>query len=90
MKNKDLLDEFHILAEKLEIKILKGKGDFLGGSCIVNNKKVIVINKNKPVEQRLNTLASCFNEYDLEGVFLLPAIREYIDSANKLIEYKKL
>ena len=82
MKNKDLLDEFHILAEKLEIKILKGKGDFLGGSCIVNNKKVIVINKNKPVEQRLNTLASCFNEFDLKGIFLLPALREYIDSVN--------
>ena len=62
MKNKDLLDEFHLLAEKLEITILKGRGDFLGGSCIVNNKKVIVINKSKPIEQRLNTLASCFNE----------------------------
>ncbi len=84
MKNKDLLDEFHSLAERLEIKILKGKGDFLGGSCIVNKEKVIVINKSKPIEQRLNTLASCFNEFDLEGVFLLPALREYIDNVNKL------
>tara|TARA_B100000965_G_C18956276_1_gene483556 strand:- start:191 stop:451 length:261 start_codon:yes stop_codon:yes gene_type:complete len=84
MKNKDLLDEFHLLAEKLEIKILKGTGDFLGGSCIVNNEQVIVINKSKPIEQRLNTLASCFNEFDLEGVFLLPALREYINSVNKL------
>ena len=84
MKNKDLLDEFHLLAEKLEIKILKGKGDFLGGNCIVNNEEVIVINKSKPIEQRLNTLASCFNEFDLEGVFLLPALREYIDNVNKL------
>ena len=84
MKNKDLLEEFHLLAEKLEIKILKGKGDFLGGNCIVNNEEVIVINKSKPIEQRLNTLANCFNKYDLEGVFLLPALREYIDSVNKL------
>ena len=83
MKNKDLLDEFHSLAERLEIKILKGKGDFLGGGCIVNKEKVIVINKSKPIEQRLNTLASCFNEFDLEGIFLLPALREYIDSVNK-------
>ena len=84
MKNKDLLDEFHSLAERLEIKILKGKGDFLGGGCIVNNEKVIVINKSKPIEQRLNTLANCFNEFDLEGVFLLPALREYIDRVNKI------
>ena len=84
MKNKDLLEEFHLLAEKLEIKILKGKGDFLGGSCIVNNEKIIVINKSKPIEQRLNTLATCFNQHDLEGIFLLPALRDYIDNVNEL------
>ena len=44
MKNKELLEEFHALAEKLDIKIMKGKGDFSGGDCIVNEKKVIVIN----------------------------------------------
>ena len=42
MKNNDLLDEFHLLAEKLDVKIMKGKGDFSGGSCTVNNEKVIV------------------------------------------------
>ena len=40
MKNKELLEEFHALAEKLDIKIMKAKGDFLGGDCIVNEKKV--------------------------------------------------
>ena len=60
MKNKELLEEFHLLAEKLEIKIMKGKGDFSGGGCVVNNENVIVINNNKPIEQRLNTLAGCF------------------------------
>ena len=54
MKNKELLEEFHLLAEKLEIKIMKGKGDFSGGGCVVNNENVIVINNNKPIEQQLN------------------------------------
>ena len=84
MKNEKLYAEFEDLAQRLGLKILKGKGDFLGGSCIVNNEKVIVINKSKPIEQRLNTLASCFNDYDLEDVFLLPALREYIEGVNKL------
>ena len=84
MKNKELLEEFHLLAEKLGIKIIKSKGDFLGGSCMVNNEKVIVINNSNPIEQRLNTLASCFKEYNLEGLFLIPALREYIDNVNKL------
>ena len=43
MKNKELLEEFHSLAEKLDVKIMKGKGDFYGGSCIVNEEKVIKI-----------------------------------------------
>ena len=68
MKNKELLEEFHSLAEKLDVKIMKGKGDFSGGSCIVN-EKVIVINNMKPIEQRLNTLASCFKDYDPEGFY---------------------
>ena len=84
MKNKELLEEFHLLAEKLGIKIIKSKGDFLGGSCMVNNEKVIVINNNKPNEQRLNTLAGCFKEYNLEGLYIIPALREYIDNSDRL------
>tara|TARA_X000001036_G_scaffold346450_1_gene326418 strand:- start:286 stop:546 length:261 start_codon:yes stop_codon:yes gene_type:complete len=84
MKNNDLLDEFHLLAEKLDVKIMKGKGDFSGGSCTVNNEKVIVINNGKPIEQRLSILASCFKDYNLDGLFIVPALREYIKDFNIL------
>ncbi|MBE76251.1 MAG: hypothetical protein CMG41_00720 [Candidatus Marinimicrobia bacterium] len=84
MKNNELLDEFHLLAEKLDVKIMKGKGDFSGGSCTVNNEKVIVINNGKPIEQRLNILASCFKDYNLDGLFIVPALREYIKDFNML------
>ena len=53
MKKNKLYDEFEALATKLDLKILKGKGSFNGGACIVNNEKVIVLNKLKPIEQRL-------------------------------------
>lgn len=84
MKNNELLDEFHLLAEKLNVKIMKGKGDFSGGSCTVNNEKVIVINNGKPIEQRLNILASCFKDYNLDDLFIVPALREYINDSNLL------
>ena len=84
MKNNKLLEEFHFLAEKLEIKIMKGKGDFSGGECTVNNENVIVINNNKPIEQRLNTLADSFKEYNLDGLYIIPALREYIDNSDRL------
>ena len=84
MKNKDLLDEFHALAEKLDVKIMIGKGDFSGGSCVVNEERVIVINNMKPIEQRLNTLASCFKDYDLEGLYIVPALRKFINDVTRL------
>ncbi len=84
MKDNAALEEFHSLAAKLNIKIMKGKGDFSALDCIVNEKKVIVINNVKPIEQRLNTLASCFKNYDLEGLYIIPALRKYINDANRL------
>ena len=42
MKNKELYSHFEDLAQKLDLKILKGKGDFIGGTCVVNKKTVIV------------------------------------------------
>ena len=84
MKNKELLDEFHVLAEKLDVKIMRGKGDFSGGSCVVNEERVIVINNMKPIEQRLNTLASCFKDHDLEGLYIVPALRKFINDVTRL------
>ena len=82
-KNK-LYNEFEDLAIKLGFKIIKGKGDFKGGSCIIKDEKVIVVNKRKPIEQKLKILASCFNEIDLDGIYIVPALRAFIEESNTL------
>jgi len=83
--NKDkLYNEFEDLAIKLGLRIIKGKGDFTGGSCIIKDEKVIVVNKRKPIEQKLKILASCFNEIDLDGIYIVPALRAFIEESNTL------
>ena len=72
MKKEKLYIEFENLAEKLGVRVIKGKGDFQGGSCIIKDEKVIVVNKNKPIEQKLKILASCFNKIDLNSVYVVP------------------
>ena len=57
MKKEKLYIEFENLAEKLGLRVIKGKGDFQGGSCILKDEKVIVVNKSKPIEQKLKILA---------------------------------
>ena len=84
IKNEKLYYHFEDLAQKLGLKILKGKGDFVGGTCTVNKETVIVVNKHKPIEQRLRTLANSLVEFDLEKVYMVPAVRAYIEEQETL------
>ena len=81
MKNQKLYSEFEDLIGRLGLRILNGKGDFFGGSCIVNNEKVIVINKLKPIEQRLKILVNSIADYNLDDIYIVPALREYIENS---------
>ena len=49
-KSKKILELFYELGEKMDVKIVNAKGDFQGGYCQVNDKRHIVINKIKPLD----------------------------------------
>ena len=70
---------FEELAEKMNINIVQGKGDFIGGMCSVNDESYIVINKVKPISQRLNVLGAEFSKLDLNNIFVSPALRDFIE-----------
>ena len=84
MNKNQLYNEFEDLAVKLGMRIIKGKGDFNGGACILKDEKIIVVNKIKPMEQKLKILASCFNKIGLEDVYIIPALRKLIEESNAL------
>ena len=89
MKPKQLMQHFETLAEKLGLRIIQGKGDFNGGGCIIRHDKVIVLNKMKPIDQRLCILANEFSIMDLEGIFIVPILREYINQHTLIISEMK-
>ncbi len=80
IKTDKLLILFEDLAEKMNINIVQGKGDFTGGMCSVNNESYIVLNKLKPIDQRLGILAREFSKLNLNNIFIQPVLREYISS----------
>ena len=43
IKNKELYSHFEDLAQKLDLKILKGKGDFIGGTCVSIKKQLLLL-----------------------------------------------
>ena len=59
-------------------------GDFQGGSCVLNEETVIVVNNTKPMEHRLKVLAESFLEFNLDDVYMVPALRAYIDDSRSL------
>ena len=68
------------LAERMGIRIIKGKGDFNGGGCRVHEDKVIVINKVKPIEFQSRTIVEGLANYGLSDHYLIPAVRSYIEN----------
>ena len=79
MKPTIVFQEFEQIAEKLGIRIVLEKGDFKGGFCLLEEEHIIVINKLKPIEQRIRALGKAFSRMDTSHIYLKPIIREIIE-----------
>ena len=79
MKPASMFQEFEQIAEQLNIRIMQEKGNFNGGYCLLEEKRIIVINKHKPIEQRVQALAQAIAKLDTSRIYLKPAIREMIE-----------
>ncbi len=80
MKSTAAYQNFMALAEQLDIRVVIGRGEFAGDFCVVGEDKYIVINKNKPMEQKLRRFAVAFARIDLSRMYVKPAIREMIEN----------
>ena len=65
-----LLDKIEGLLKAIGYNVRYEKGNFRGGYCILDTKRLVVVNKFYPVEGRVNTLAEVVNamELDLAGI----------------------
>ena len=79
MKITKIYQEFESLAEQLKIRLIIDKGNFYGGYCILEKEKVIVLNKNKPLEHRIKQLAMVISNINTTNIFVKPRIREIIN-----------
>ena len=80
MKPDKIFQELEDIAEILNIKIIQEKGNFKGGYCLLEKEKIIVINKLKPLEQRVRALAQSLSHLDTSQIYMKPVIREFIES----------
>ena len=78
MKLKLIYQELKIIFEQLNYKIVLDKGSFNSGYCLLEDEKIIVINKNKPYENRIKILSKILSSIDTKDIYIKPKIREMI------------
>lgn len=89
MKPEKLLLELEQLLEQTGYRIRKERGSFRGNSCLVEGDKIVVINKNKPIELQVGTLARILKEMNLDDIFIKPVVRKELSIVWKKIDAKK-
>jgi hypothetical protein len=82
----ELLSRLEGLAAQLNIPVryaglateeLPGRG----GLCVLRGQRRIIIERTLGYQEKARLLATGLAHFDLEGVFLLPAVREAIEAA---------
>jgi hypothetical protein len=79
-----ILSHLEALAQSLGIPVryeaLEGESMFYsGGLCRIRNKQVIILNTMSTSAERVRTLARALRHFDLTGVYIRPAIRNFLE-----------
>lgn len=53
------------------------------GLCRLRGRHVFIMDSSKKIHQRIEILASCLSEMDLEGVYVVPAVRSLLKIPSK-------
>ena len=85
MKQEIVLHHLEELAERLSVEIsyedLKKEGiSFKGGSCKIKGKERIIISRNLTAAEKVDILAIELSRYDIESVYIPPAVKELLVS----------
>jgi len=85
-KDQKLLEQLEALAQKLGLKVryeqIKKEGSFYpGGLCRVKEENLVIINSKAPLEDKINTFVEALGYFDLNNIFMLPALRDLLQVA---------
>ncbi|MBN2419583.1 MAG: hypothetical protein JXL81_09385 [Deltaproteobacteria bacterium] len=87
-QNEEILGQLEELAGNLDIsvryeKIQKESAFFPGGYCKVKGKDLIIINSKASLDDKVEIISRALLLFDLSQIYVLPAVRELIDSYSK-------
>jgi hypothetical protein len=89
MKAKQLNEELTEIAKQLGINMRRDAGTFRSGYCIVNEQKLVLINRHAPREVVNSALARSISQQPIDDLYIKPAVREYIEREADLLATEK-
>ncbi len=79
LKPEKIVRELEEVAGKLFDEVRRDNGTFETGSCIVNGKKMLLINTRQSTDERVAALAKEIARMGADKLYLKPALREEIE-----------
>lgn len=79
MKHEEMIEELQTVAGQLGLTIRYERGDFEGGYCILKEQRLLLINRRLMPARKASILAAAMQEIGLDGVFVKPVVRAYIE-----------
>jgi ribosomal 50S subunit-associated protein YjgA (DUF615 family) len=88
MNDSDVLSKLEDLADRLGVKLryenlARGPIRANGGYCRLEDNHLILIDKNDSKRRKIKLLSRSLRRFDLETVFVPPALRRIIYSSDK-------
>jgi hypothetical protein len=86
MDDYSLIDLLEELAEAFGVKIryeaIRQDEDAVhvaGGLCLLKGEYVLIVNSRCTAREKVHTLVTALKHFDLDGVYIRPALRELLD-----------
>jgi len=80
MQTEKLCIELENALIRLGWKIRQEKGNFKGGACLLSGEQMVIINKKLNVEERIEIFSQALKKNELDGLYLLPEVRRFLES----------
>lgn len=79
MKPDKLLLELEQLLEQCGYRLRKERGSFRGNNCVIEGDRLVIVNKNKPIESQIGTIARILGNQDLSSNYIKPAVKKELN-----------
>ena len=77
------LDKIEKVIEEVGYIVRYERGTFQSGFCILEDKKVVVLNKFLPLEGRINTVIDLIPQLKIDATALSPESKKIFDDIQK-------